>query len=61
MCSPSQYTFISILSYIIYKEREKERERANEKKGRNWSSDIRHLIAQNPKTDKSSELLQVYL
>ena len=30
MCSPSQYTFISILSYIIYKEREKERERERE-------------------------------
>ena len=32
MCSPSQYTFISILSYIIYKEREKERERELMKK-----------------------------
>ena len=31
MCSPSQYTFISILSYIIYKEREKERERERER------------------------------
>ena len=52
------YNYIYI---YIYKERERKRERANEKIGRSWSSDIRHLITQNPKTDKSFELLRVYL